>query len=321
MKDNIPTSKIPPVFPTVPNRFLDKFAEKSVSPAASWVYLCLLSHSNGRGRVSKPGTERLAKLCNCSRRHIHRLIDELETAGLVTILKRPGVVNKYSFIKLLTSDTQSTGDADVTSDTQVHKPVTPRSATSDTQVTRTIQRTIQGTIQSPDAPKKPRKPKELKPKTTIEQRTAWLIDPDLAKYKRNTRGVTSIWVDAYHVASKHPPRKLSADENGQLRNIWADALASANDNPEKAIRLAKQAIKQAWVDYKAQDKWRAKEPPTPAGVHRHWNVLIAPNAKAEIPPKPARYSQEEWFKKPKEERDKIDKYREDWYEKYGTDDD
>ncbi|KKL86449.1 hypothetical protein LCGC14_1944640, partial [marine sediment metagenome] len=64
-----------------------------------------------------------------------------------------------------------------------------------------------------------------------------------------------------------------------------------------------------------------KEPPTTAGVHRHWNTLIASNVKAEIPPKPVVYPQEEWFAKSKEEQTRLTKYRIEWYEKYGTNDD
>lgn len=326
MESNTPDTEKTPQFVMLTHDWIESWLPK-LSGSALKVYVALRYHSDRSGRKAYPSYNLLHRETGLCREAIAKALADLESQRIITVNRAPKRVNHYRFPPVKSSSEIEPPGSETrpeNSGSLVRKP-----DQSSSEIELNLVRKPDGNhSKEPDkatknksSTKKPIKPKEPKPKTTIKQRTAWLNDSKLSQYKRNARGATGIWIDAYHVASKHPPRKLTAEENGQLRNIWADALASGNDDPEQAIRLVKQAIKQAWVDHRAQDRWRAKEPPTTAGVHRHWNTLIASNVKAEIPPKPVVYPQEEWFAKSKEEQTRLTKYRIEWYEKYGTNDD
>lgn len=73
-------------------------------------------HSFGNG-PAWPGTERLAKLCSCSKRVIFRAIKELEQTGYLVVNRAKGQVNIYKFLT-------KTGVPESPVDQEAEKPVT-----------------------------------------------------------------------------------------------------------------------------------------------------------------------------------------------------
>ena len=98
--------------------------------------LCLADHADDAGRCW-PSFQSLANRSDMSRRHVIRVMSDLEQAGFIARAEqRPYKPTIYQ-LRIPSSDTHVTSDASDTSDTHVTTLVTPTSLGSDTHVTRT----------------------------------------------------------------------------------------------------------------------------------------------------------------------------------------
>lgn len=93
-----------------------------------------------------PGTDRLARLCSCSKRAILRAIPELEKAGYLKVDRIKGKVNEYQFLtktsayqspvdKLVVPDSHQTGDQQSPA---FSKPVTTSHPNETLKINKTI---------------------------------------------------------------------------------------------------------------------------------------------------------------------------------------
>ena len=91
----MPKVKIPRQwkFGSVPEEIL----ESNLSVYAKIAIAAITFHAFDDG-PSWPGTERLARLCSCSKRVIFRSITELEKAGFLKVSREKGKVNEYQFL-------------------------------------------------------------------------------------------------------------------------------------------------------------------------------------------------------------------------------
>jgi biotin operon repressor len=271
-----------------------------LSKAALKVYLILMKHSNCFGDEAYPGYNSMQTKTGLSRTAIAKGIRELESYGIVSVKRKFKSSSHYSFPsspksrpdssskKLPTGSkskpdenkqTKSGSENGLESGSKKLPHLVAKMDSNKRKEQEPLNKSIQ-TTKKPSAPKK-----------STEQKIKDMNDPDLAAYKRNAGGVHGIWLDSYDITAKIKTRPLSADEHGQLNNIWKDAMASAEQKPDQAIQLVRVAIRQAWIDHKDPEIWRFKDPPTPAGVHKHWNSLISAKPKEKKEPAPKEYDQ------------------------------
>jgi hypothetical protein len=100
------------------------------------VLICLADYANKEG-LCWPSFQSIADRVDMSRRHVIRVMDDLELLGLIAAVKADPYKPTTYQLFIPTSDTHVTSDARDTSDTHVTTLVTPTSLPSDAHVTST----------------------------------------------------------------------------------------------------------------------------------------------------------------------------------------
>jgi predicted transcriptional regulator len=175
------------------------------------VLLCLADNANDSD-LAWPSFETLARRCDMTRRHVIRVMAELEKAGLICRFEeRPYKPTKYRLL-IPSSDTHVTSDVKDTSDTHVTTLVTPTSLGSDAHVTTTsdahVTQTIKRTIKEPP----------IEPSVAVRSETHQLVD---AWAERRGFAPTS-WPKASKLAKQLHDAGCSVAELMELYDYLAD---------------------------------------------------------------------------------------------------
>jgi hypothetical protein len=236
---------------SLPNQMVDVHA-RQIGAAALAVYAVLRRHADAAG-VAWPSLSRVARTLGVDRRHVIRLVKQLERAGLVEVVRDSTKTNRYRFPDLSPADG---ADAGASRNGASHAPatppqlVTPMSPPSDTHVTSLV------TPMSP-ALVTPMSPKEDQEKKTKEKDQGKKTPPTPPRGGRG--GATpSLSHDQEEAFERFWQAYRKKTKKAEAREAWRE-LDPAPELAEEIIRAARR--QSGW---KCLERDRGQYIPAPA---------------------------------------------------------